>query len=153
NRGRICTDYTIKLRLGSAVEAAPLRRVSFSRVADLVARTSLNLKRAGLTPRPYRLQRRQTASEQTRARIVKAALELLREGSVTEFSIDAVARRADVVRMTVYYQFGARRGLLEAVFDELAARGLVPHLRAAYAHADAPQRLDGLVAAFGRFWG
>src|SRR5262249_31685178 len=107
-----------------------------------------------MSPRSYQLGQRKTAIDQSRARIVNAALELLREDTgVREFSIDAVAHRADVVRMTVYYQFGARRGLLEAVFDELAARGLVPHLRSAFAHTDAQSRLDELVAAFGKFWG
>jgi AcrR family transcriptional regulator len=106
-----------------------------------------------MSPRPYRLGQRETASQQTRARIVAAAIEVLREGDrLIEFSIDAVARRADVVRMTVYYQFGARRGLLEALFDELARRGLVDRLRVAYRRADPLDRLDGLVAAFGSFW-
>jgi AcrR family transcriptional regulator len=106
-----------------------------------------------MSPRPYRLGQRETASQQTRARIVAAALELLRESDrLTEFSIDAVARRADVVRMTVYYQFGARRGLLEALFDELAKRGLVDRLRLAYSRPDPRERLDALVAAFGGFW-
>lgn len=106
-----------------------------------------------MSPRPYRLGQRETASEQTRARIVAAALDLLRKGDrLNEFSIDAVARRADVVRMTVYYQFGARRGLLEALFDELAKRGLVKRLRVAFTRSDPLERLDALVAAFGGFW-
>src|SRR5262245_18782519 len=107
-----------------------------------------------MSPRSYQLGQRKRAIDQTRARIVNAALELLREDTgVSEFSIDAVAHRAGVVRMTVYYQFGARRGLLEAVFDELAARGLVPHLRQAFVHAEPQSRLDELAAAFGKFWG
>src|SRR5262249_20167049 len=102
----------------------------------------------------YQLGQRKTGIDQTRARIVNAALELLREdSSVREFSIDAVAHRADVVRMTVYYQFGARRRLLEAVVDRTGARGLVPHLRNAFVHAEPQSRLDQLVAAFGKFWG
>jgi AcrR family transcriptional regulator len=106
-----------------------------------------------MSPRPYRLGQRERASEQTRARIVAAALDLLRKGDrLNEFSIDAVARRADVVRMTVYYQFGARRGLLEALFDELAKRGLVKRLRVAFTCSDPLERLDALVAAFGGFW-
>ena len=106
-----------------------------------------------MSPRPYRLGQREIATQQTRARIVAAALELLREGDrLTEFSIDAVARRADVVRMTVYYQFGSRRGLLEALFDALARRGLVDRLRVAYSRPDPRDRLDALVAAFGGFW-
>lgn len=106
-----------------------------------------------MSPRPYRLGQREAASRETRARIIAAALELLRKAdSLTDFSIDAVARRADVVRMTVYYQFGSRRGLLEALFDELANRGLVERLRAAFGRPDSLDRLDALVAAFGGFW-
>jgi AcrR family transcriptional regulator len=106
-----------------------------------------------MSPRPYRLGQREATSQQTRARILGAALHLLREGDrVTEFSIDAVARRADVVRMTVYYQFGSKRGLLEALFDELAGQGLVERLRVAFGRSDPFDRLDALVAAFGAFW-
>jgi AcrR family transcriptional regulator len=54
--------------------------------------------------------------------------------------------------VTVYYQFGSRRGLFEALFDELARHGLVERLRAAFGRADPLDRLDALVAAFGSFW-
>jgi len=69
-----------------------------------------------MSPRPYRLGQRQATTEQTRARILAAARELLmaRDG-FNGFSIDAVAREADVARMTVYYQFGSKIGLLEAL--------------------------------------
>src|SRR5437588_67268 len=70
-----------------------------------------------MSPRPYRLGQRQVAADETRSRIVKAAREQLEKEA--SFSLDAVARRADVARMTVYYQFGSRRGLLEALFDDL----------------------------------
>ena len=65
-----------------------------------------------MSPRPYRLGQRQVAADETRSRILNAARSQLEEEA--SFSIDAVARRADVARMTVYYQFGSRRGLLEA---------------------------------------
>jgi AcrR family transcriptional regulator len=68
------------------------------------------------------------------------------------FSMEAVARQAGVARMTVYYQFGSKAGLLEAVYDDLAQRGLVASLRAVFEAADALEALDELVAAFGRFW-
>ena len=74
-----------------------------------------------MSPRPYRLGQRQVAADETRARVLAAARDQL--AKETSFSIDAVARRADVARMTVYYQFGSKRGLLEALFDLLAARG------------------------------
>lgn len=70
-----------------------------------------------------------------------------------EFSIDAVARKADVTRMTVYYQFGGKGGLLEAVFDELAAEGeIAERLPRAFQQTDPEAALDLLVAAFAHFW-
>src|SRR5438034_816285 len=71
-----------------------------------------------MSPRPYRLGQRQVAADETRSRILNAARAQLE--TEASFSIDAVARRADVARMTVYYQFGSRRGLLEALIDDLA---------------------------------
>jgi len=67
--------------------------------------------------------------------------------------MEAVARQADVARMTVYYHFGSRRGLLEALFDDLAVRGgLAEHLAAAFQRPDPLDALDGLIAAFVGFW-
>ncbi|WP_404558819.1 TetR/AcrR family transcriptional regulator [Bradyrhizobium niftali] len=43
-------------------------------------------------------------------------------------SLDAVAKAANVTRLTVYNQFGSRRGLLEAVFDDIARRGRLGRL-------------------------
>jgi AcrR family transcriptional regulator len=106
-----------------------------------------------MSPRPYRLGRRQHAAEQTRERIVAAARTLLAaSGGFSEFTIDAVARQAKVARMTVYYQFGSKLGLLEALFDALAARGLVDRLRTVFGRADARDALAELIAAFGGFW-
>src|SRR5947209_5962753 len=106
-----------------------------------------------MSPRPYRLGQRQAAAEQTRARIIAAARELLvaREG-FSGFTIDAVARQAGVARMTVYYQFGSKLGLLEALFDDLAARGQMQQLAAAFQQPDALVSLEDYIAVFGRFW-
>ncbi len=106
-----------------------------------------------MSPRPYQLGQRQAASEQTRTRIISAARELLmaREG-FSGFSIDAVARQADVARMTVYHQFGSKVGLLEALCDSLAASGGMEQLASAFRR---PQPLDALneyITVFGRFW-
>ena len=73
-----------------------------------------------MSPRAYRLGERQALVDETRGRIVAAARELLRAGDdVARFSMEAVARAAGVSRMTVYYQFGSRVGLLEAVCDRI----------------------------------
>jgi AcrR family transcriptional regulator len=107
-----------------------------------------------MSPRAYTLGRRQAASEATRARLLTAARELLSAaGGIAGFTVDAVARQADVSRMTVYYQFGSKAGLLEALFDELAAAGhLQDGVAAAMQQRDPLRALADYVAAFGRFW-
>jgi AcrR family transcriptional regulator len=106
-----------------------------------------------MSRRPYRLGQRQAAAEKTRARIVAAARALLAapEGCAG-FTVDAVAGRAGVARMTVYNQFGSKGGLLEALFDDLAARGLLERLRAAFVQPEPRAALAALIAAFGGFW-
>ena len=95
-----------------------------------------------MSPRPYRLGQRQATTEQTRARIIAAARELLMASDgFSGFSIDAVARQADVARMTVYYQFGSKIGLLEALCDSLATQGGMEQLATAFRQ---PEPLDAL---------
>jgi len=103
-----------------------------------------------MSPRPYRLGQRQVATDETRTRILAAARDQLAEE--TSFSIDAVARRADVARMTVYYQFGSKRALLEALFDLLAARGGLHQLPSAFQQSDPRVALERLIEIFARFW-
>lgn len=106
-----------------------------------------------MSPRPYRLGQRRASVERTRSRIISAARDLIvASGGFAGFSIDAVARQAGVARMTVYYQFGSKLGLLEALFDDLAARGLVGRLPAAFAQAEPLSALSEFVTAFTHFW-
>jgi AcrR family transcriptional regulator len=106
-----------------------------------------------MSPRPYRLGRRRASTERTRGRIIDAARTLLGAGGgFAGFTIDAVARQAGVSRMTVYYQFGSKRGLLEALFDDLAARGLVEHLPAVFERPEPEDALAALITAFSHFW-
>jgi AcrR family transcriptional regulator len=106
-----------------------------------------------MSPRPYRLGQRQVTTEQTRARILAAARELLMASDgFSGFSIDAVAREADVARMTVYYQFGSKIGLLEALCDSLAAQGGMEQLATAFRQPDPLDALAEYIAVFGRFW-
>jgi AcrR family transcriptional regulator len=68
--------------------------------------------------------------------------------------VEAVARHADVSRMTVYYQFGSKAGLLEALFDQLATTGRLPQgVAAALGQPDPLDALAGYIAAFAGFWG
>ena len=106
-----------------------------------------------MSPRPYRLGQRQAATDRTRARIIDAARELLAsDRGFAGFSLEAVAREADVARVTVYNQFRSKVGLLEAVFDGIAARGGLGQLPAVFSVPDPMQAIDAYVATFCRFW-
>jgi AcrR family transcriptional regulator len=103
--------------------------------------------------RQYRLGQRLASVEQTRARIIAAVRDLLATpNDFSGFTIDAIAAHAGVARMTVFNQFGSKRGLLEALFDDLAARGLVHRIQGAFMQADPRKALEALVDAFGGFW-
>src|SRR5215471_16619106 len=104
-------------------------------------------------PRPYRLGQRQATTEQTRASILAAARDILMSpDGYARFSIEAVARQADVARMTVYHQFGSKIGLLEALCDTLAASGGMEHLATAFRQPDPLEALHQFLHIFGRFW-
>jgi AcrR family transcriptional regulator len=106
-----------------------------------------------MSPRPYNLGLRKATIDETRARIIRAARDLLGDPLAgTAFTVEAVARRADVARMTVYYQFESRHGLLEAVYDDLAASGLVDRLPAVFNAADSPTAVAEVIRAFFAFW-
>ncbi|HTK37817.1 MAG TPA: TetR/AcrR family transcriptional regulator [Pyrinomonadaceae bacterium] len=103
--------------------------------------------------RQYRLGKRQAAIDENRAKIIEAARELiLSEQALQGFSIDAVAKQAGVARMTVYNQFGGRRGLLEALFDDIGLRGGMFDA-SKFARKDDPlKELDAFIKTFGSFW-
>src|SRR5262249_13541937 len=100
--------------------------------------------------RPYRSPLRAENAERTRSRIIKAAARMLARAE--RFSLDAVARKARVTRLTVYHQFGSRRALLEAVFDDMAARGGLHRVRDVMANPDPDAALQQIVAIFCDFW-
>src|SRR5258707_1646797 len=74
-----------------------------------------------MSTRRYVSSVRTAAAAAKRDRVIEAASRSLREdASIATFSLDAVAKAAGVTRLTVYHQFGSRRGLVEAGFDEIA---------------------------------
>jgi AcrR family transcriptional regulator len=106
-----------------------------------------------MAPRRYSSTIRAAAAAEKRARVLDAAAALLREDAgISGFSLEAVAGAAGVTRLTVYNQFGSRRGLLEAVFDEVAIGGGLTRIPDAMALADARVALDRLVDIFCDFW-
>jgi AcrR family transcriptional regulator len=112
----------------------------------------LNMQVETMSPRPYRMGKRQAAASETRARILEAARQLLANESETDLGMEAIARRANVSRLTLYYQFKSRPGLLEALYDYLAIRGNMRRMAEVFHEADPSGALDKLVSIFGGFW-
>lgn len=102
--------------------------------------------------RPYRSKARTDAAEETRKRIVTAAAELLGATPYAPFSLEAVAKKAGVTRLTVYNQFGGRGPLLEAVFDQSALAAGLDRLAEAAATPDPRRALALMVERFCAFW-
>jgi len=106
-----------------------------------------------MSPRTYRAGQRDVASKGTRDRIVDAARALLAApDAVGDFTLEAVARGAGLSRMTVYYQFGSRAGLLEAILDDLAGRGGMEQVPQAMQAPSAAEALSALITTFVGFW-
>ena len=102
--------------------------------------------------RPYSAEKRDAKAAETRARLVAAALAILRESGGRDLSLDAVARAAGVTRLTVYNQFGSRNGLLEAAFDAVAEQGNLTRLAEAMAMPEPRAALAQVVRIFCDFW-
>jgi AcrR family transcriptional regulator len=104
--------------------------------------------------RTYSSPVRDAAAAARRAQVLEVAERLLREAdNAAAVAMETVAAAAGVTRLTVYKQFGSRRGLLEAVFDHRAAQGGLSRLPEAMAIDDPRQGLDRLVEIFCAFWG
>src|SRR5947208_16640429 len=84
--------------------------------------------------RAYVSSVRSEAAAEKRDRVIEAAANLLREdASIARFSLDTVAKAPGVTRLTVYNQFGSRRGLCEAAFDDIGRRRGLPEIADAMA--------------------
>ncbi len=118
----------------------------------LQVRSTGELTHKTMLPRPYRMGKRQAAAADTRARILEAARQLLANESETDLSMEAIARRADVSRLTIYYQFKSRPGLLVALYDHLAIRGNMRRMAEVFHEADPSVALEKLVLTFVGFW-
>ena len=106
-----------------------------------------------MSPRAYQVgARRQLATKAMRSRIIEAARELLADERASAFTIDAVAERADVARMTIYYQFKSKGKLLEALFDDFGERANMKDLRKAFQDPDPANGLNTLIEVFCHLW-
>ena len=105
-----------------------------------------------MSPRPYKMGKRQAARTETRGRILEAARQLLAAEPSSDLSLEAIAQRADVSRLTIYYQFSSRAGLLEALYDHLAQRGHMEQMADVFQASDPMSAIEKLVHTFVGFW-
>jgi AcrR family transcriptional regulator len=94
---------------------AQRRRVSGGRVSER-------------STRRYTLKRRAERQEETRSRIVEAAIAAHQTGDPDETSISAIARRARVSRLTIYRHFPDELSLYTACTTVYHARNPLPDL-------------------------
>ena len=105
-----------------------------------------------MTPRRYQLGKRAAAVAETRARIVEAARAVFSQDGFHRAAVDEVARRADVSRATVYYQFGSKLGLVEAVLDDIERQGGQERVVAAVGIPDAVEATRRAFQEGSRYW-
>ena len=104
--------------------------------------------------RTYELKRRAERQEETRRRIVEAAVDLHATQGPALTTVKAIAERAGVTRPTVYAHFPDERSLLEACSGHVRATVPPPDPAPWQAIADPGQRLEvalqDLYAYYGR---
>lgn len=106
-----------------------------------------------MTPRTYRSGRRQAVTQGTRTRILEAARAIVGGSEdLADFSMDGVADRAGVSRMTVYNQFHSRTGLLDALADHLASGAGMNRLRDVFSEGSPRRAVQRFVEIFSGFW-
>lgn len=92
--------------------------------------------------RDYTKKQRAASEEATRLRIVEATIELHQERGADGTTISAIARRANVGRVTVYRHFPDELALLGACTGLYLDRNPVPDLSQWLAEADPTARLE-----------
>lgn len=106
-----------------------------------------------MSTRPYRMAQRQASVDKNRGRMLVAARAVLLAEDFSQFSMEAVARKAGVSRLTVYYQFESKTGLLEALYNDIARRGEMERLAEVFRKGGDPLRtLYEFIDVFTCFW-
>ena len=96
--------------------------------------------------------RRASTTAATRRGIIDAARELLSTKQWQDFTVEAVANRAGVTRVTVYNQVGSKRGLLDAVLTDLTERAGMDQLLTDTQHLSAEAAGAEIVRRTCLFW-
>jgi AcrR family transcriptional regulator len=99
-------------------------------------------------PRSNRMSKRAAKTAATRGRILAAARDLVREGSFYAASMEQLAARAGVTRVTLYRTFGSRQAVVEGLFWEMLAAARLDRIDAAHQLPDVRQAVQGVLHAY-----
>ena len=92
--------------------------------------------------------RKTARGEASHRRILDAAISLICERGYSGTSVDAVCKRAGVVKTALYWHFGSKAGLLAAIIHEITEQW-VDDLENQATGGDTPiERLDTMLAGF-----
>jgi AcrR family transcriptional regulator len=98
------------------------------------------------------LGKRAGSTAATRRAVIDAARSLIAQGPWSTFTLEAVAARAGVTRVTVYNQFSSKAGLLDAVLTELTERAGMDRLLTSTKEMDEAGAQAFVVEQTCRFW-
>lgn len=94
---------------------------------------------------------RRGGRQDTRQKVFRAAVELIAEHGYTATTVDAIAERAGVAKGTVFYNFGSKEGLFEALLEH-SINLLAEALAGADTGESALDALDSVVLGQLRFF-
>ena len=78
----------------------------------------------------------------SRERILDAAVELIAERGYSATSVDALCKKAGIVKTALYWHFGSKEGLLAAVIERVAHEWIEEIQRSVYVTGEPLERLD-----------
>src|SRR5262249_48744247 len=109
---------------------------------------------SSIVKRPYHSPLRRAQAEETRNRILDAALRLFSGQGYAATTIAAIAAEAGVVPETVYATFRTKRGIIDGLGQRAAPEGLVESLHIAWTEraGDPPAQLDYVAGFATDFW-
>jgi AcrR family transcriptional regulator len=107
-----------------------------------------------IVKRRYRSPLRQAQAEATRQRILDAGLELFAKRGYAATSIARIARVAGVSPETIYASVGSKRGIIDALLDQIDSLRVGDQLAAQVQARDGTPRaaIDAIARTSARFW-
>lgn len=93
---------------------------------------------------------RRAQGEESRQRLIDAAVALISERGYAATSVGDICRRAGVAKTALYWHFASKEGLLAAVLESVGGRWIEEIEKHVYLHGDPIERLNGLVDGWRR---